>query len=183
MVTKTKAKKSPKKAVKKKVPPKENGRPTKYKKLYDDQAYKLTLLGGVDSELADFFNVVESTLNKWKVDHPSFSESIKNGKDIANANVAASMYQKSIGYSHKEDKIFLHEGKPVIVETTKHYPPDTMAGSLFLRNRSKVKGAIGLGWEDKTKVEQQHRFAGMTDEELDAAMKQKERDLEQSTKD
>jgi len=183
MITKAKAKKSPKKAVKKKSASDNDGRPTKYKKEYDDQAYRLTLLGAVDSELASFFKVEEQTINNWKIKHPNFFESINNGKDIANANVATSMYQKSIGYSHKEDKVFLHNGKPVIVETTKHYAPDTMAGSLFLRNRSKVPGAIGLGWEDKTKVEQQHRFAGLTDEELDAAIKQKERDLEASTKD
>jgi len=187
-MTKTTAKKSPKKAAKKS----EAGRPTKYKKIYDEQAYKLTLLGGVDSELADFFNVTESTLNKWKIDHPLFSESIKNGKDIANANVATSMYQKSIGYSHPEDKIFSggydENGKPrdpLIVGTTKHYPPDTMAASLFLRNRSRVKGAIGLNWQDKTEQEvtNTHKLASLSDEDLDRMLQQRERDLEQSTKD
>jgi hypothetical protein len=33
----------------------ERGRPTKYKEEYNEQAYKLCLLGATDKELADFF--------------------------------------------------------------------------------------------------------------------------------
>lgn len=36
------------------------GRPTKYKKEYDDQAFKLCLLGATDKEIADFFEVNRS---------------------------------------------------------------------------------------------------------------------------
>ena len=56
------------------------GRPTNYKKEYDEQAYKLCLLGATDKEMADFFNVKEQTINNWKKNHPSFFESIKRGK-------------------------------------------------------------------------------------------------------
>ena len=45
------------------------GRPTDYKKEYDEQAYKLTLLGAVDTELANFFNVAEATIHNWKINH------------------------------------------------------------------------------------------------------------------
>lgn len=157
------------------------GAPTRYKKEYDEQAYKLCLLGAVDSELADFFYVTEQTINNWKEAHPKFFESIKNGKDIANANVAASMYQKAVGYSHPEDKIFNNNGEPMVVATTKHYPPDTQAGSLFLRNRTNVAGSIGLNWRDKTEQEvtENVNITDLTDEELTRKIQQLEQAQEQ----
>ena len=160
------------------------GAPSKYRQEYNNQAYKLCLLGAVDSELANFFNVNESTIHKWKIDHPKFSESIKNGKDIANANVAASMYQKAIGYSHPEDKIFNNNGEPMIVKTIKHYPPDTQAGSLFLRNRTSVQGSIGLNWRDKTEQEitANVNLTDLSDEELTRKIKQLEQAQKQSLK-
>ncbi len=150
------------------------GRPTAYKKEYEEQAYKLTLLGAVDTELANFFNVAESTIHKWKINHLKFSESIKNGKDIANANVATSMYQKAIGYSHPEDKIFNNNGEALIVKTTKHYPPDTQAGSLFLRNRTSVAGSLGINWRDKIEQEITGSISltDLSDKELEARIKQ-----------
>ncbi|MCV5625819.1 hypothetical protein OFN31_29725, partial [Escherichia coli] len=48
-----------------------------YQEAYAEQARKLCLLGYTDAELADFFEVSESTINKWKLDYPKFSESIK----------------------------------------------------------------------------------------------------------
>jgi hypothetical protein len=51
------------------------GRPTKYEHEYADQAKKLCFLGFIDRELAGFFEVEESTINKWKKDYPEFLES------------------------------------------------------------------------------------------------------------
>lgn len=117
------------------------GRPTKYKPAYNKQAYKLCLLGATDKDLADFFETAESTINKWKQDFPTFSESIKKGKVKADAEVAESLFKRAKGYSHKEDKIFNDNGTPLIVPTIKHYPPDTAACFIWLKNRA--------GWQDK----------------------------------
>ena len=99
------------------------GRPTRYKAEYTEQAFKLCLLGATDANLADFFEVSEKTINTWKDVHPEFLQSLKAGKDEADANVGERLYQRALGYEHPEDKIFMHEGKPVIVPTVKHYPP------------------------------------------------------------
>ena len=72
---------------------------------YADQALKLCLLGATDKELAEFFSVSEQTLNKWKKDYPEFLESLKKGKNIADANVASRLYNRAIGYSCKATKI------------------------------------------------------------------------------
>ena len=74
------------------------GRPTKYKPEYAEQAYKLCLLGAIDADMADFFNVEVSTLNNWKSEFPEFLESIKKGKMLADANVASRLYQRAMGY-------------------------------------------------------------------------------------
>ena len=53
------------------------GRPSDYKPEYDEQVRKICALGADDKKLADFFNVSESTLNLWKLKHPTFSESLR----------------------------------------------------------------------------------------------------------
>lgn len=116
-----------------------SGAPTKYRPEYDNQAYKLCLLGHTDKELALFFEVAESTINLWKKEHPSFSESLKKGKEIADSNVAESLYRRATGYSHEEDKIFNDNGTPLIVPTTKHYAPDPTAIIYWLNNRQGYK--------------------------------------------
>jgi hypothetical protein len=58
------------------------GRPSKYKPEYCDQVEKLCKLGATDKDIADFFEVEESTINNWKVEHPEFMESIKTVKRL-----------------------------------------------------------------------------------------------------
>lgn len=124
-------------------------RPTKYLEEYNEQAKKLCRLGATDKELADFFEVSESTLNLWKKEHPLFSESLKAGKLLADAEVADKLYKRATGYSHPEDKIFNDNGAPLIVNTEKHYPPDTTAAIFWLKNRRPDR------WKDKREEEGQ----------------------------
>jgi hypothetical protein len=123
------------------------GRPTKYKTEYAEQAYKLCLLGAGDQRLADFFEVDVSTVNKWKLDHPEFSESLKEGKDIADSNVGKSLYQRAVGYSHPDVDIKVIDGEIVVTDLVKHYPPDTTAAIFWLKNRQKDK------WRDQSAID------------------------------
>lgn len=121
------------------------GRPSAYKKEYDELAYKYCLLGATDAQLGDFFDVQESTINNWKKSKPSFLESLKAGKDIADANVAEALYHRAKGYSHPDCKVFMTNTGPEIVPIIKHYPPDTAAAFIWLKNRA--------GWKDKQDIE------------------------------
>lgn len=123
------------------------GRPTLYKEEYNEQARKLCLLGATDKSLADFFGIAESTLNLWKDAHPEFMESIIRGREIADAEIADSLYHRAKGYSHPDVHISSYEGEIKITNITKHYPPDTPAASLWLRNRRPKQ------WRDKQDIE------------------------------
>lgn len=133
------------------------GRPTEYNEDYCEQVEKLCKLGATDSEIADFFEVVESTINLWKLEHPEFSESIKRGKTLADANVADRLYQRAMGYTHDAVKIFPSGGEgedkegnktkgPLVVPYKEHYPPDTAAAIFWLKNRQRKK------WRDKVET-------------------------------
>ena len=132
------------------------GRPTSYKPEYCEQAYKLCLLGADDKRIADFFDIAESTLNNWKIEYPEFMESLKNGKEGADAAIAASLYHRAKGYSHPAVKIFNDQGSPLEVPYTEHYPPDTTAAIFWLKNRQPKQ------WRDKQEVDHQSSDGSMT---------------------
>lgn len=114
-------------------------------------AYKHCLNGCTDKELAEVFEVSESTLNLWKQKHPKFSEAIKKGKRIANAEVAASLFKRATGaFTLPAVKIFQHEGQSYEHEYTERFPPDTTAAIFFLKNRDPEH------WRDR----QQHEVSG-----------------------
>ncbi len=127
------------------------GRLTLYRDEYDEQVYKLCLLSATDAQIGDFFGVTETTVNNWKIAHPSFFESIKKGKIQADANIAESLYNRALGYEHDEDRIFCNaNGEVTTVKTKKHYPPDTAAAFIWLKNRA--------GWKDKQEVDHSGRL-------------------------
>ena len=126
------------------------GRPSKFKPEFVRQAEKLCTIGLTDAELASFFEVSEVTLKAWKHKHPEFLNALKVGKDEADTRVERSLYHRAIGYSHPEEKIFNDGGEPLIVPTTKHYPPDTTAAIFWLKNRKTAE------WRDK----QDHEHSG-----------------------
>lgn len=125
------------------------GRPTRYRREFAEQARKLCLLGATDRDLAAFFGVEERTVNRWKTAHPEFCQSIRAGKDLADAEVADRLYQRAMGYSHGAVKIFgdPKTGESMEVEYEKHYPPDATAARFWLTNRQPER------WRNKQDVE------------------------------
>ncbi|MGZ8220029.1 MAG: hypothetical protein ACXWT0_00125 [Methylobacter sp.] len=135
---------------------------SKYDQRFNEQAYKLCLLGATDEELGDFFNVDESTINRWKISFPIFCESINRGKIAADAEVAASLFKRACGYQYNEVKtkeavvmidlngeaVFSDDLKPVeVVTTVKEVSPDTGAAFIWLKNRR------SKDWKDKQEIE------------------------------
>ncbi len=75
---------------------------TGYRAEYDEQAYNYCLLGATNETLAEFFGVSATTIKKWMNKYPGFKESIRRGKDLADMEVARSLYRRAVGYSYEQ---------------------------------------------------------------------------------
>jgi hypothetical protein len=102
------------------------------------------------------FGVDERTIYDWLVTKPAFSQAVKNGRAVADANVARALYLKATGqWTQPAVKIvakieILPNGTEVksehIVPYTEHFPPDTAAAFIWLKNRRPDL------WRDKKEV-------------------------------
>ena len=136
-----------------------------YKPEFVRQAYKLCLLGAINEDLARFFDVTESTFYKWLSEKEEFSEAIKRGREIADANVGERLYHRAIGYSHESVHVSNYQGDITLTPITKHYPPDTVAAIFWLKNRQPAR------WRDTKHLDVHKRsIDDLTDEELDAEL-------------
>ncbi len=157
---------------KRKANPQKAGRKTKYKPEFDDLGYKYALLSLTDVEMADLFGVPEKTFSNWKKKHPTFRQSINNGKHIADAEVASSLVERAKGYEFEEavpikvKEVKYENGKRVRewekVEVTMVHrvvPPDTRAIQYWLNNRrrKRAEGVDGAAadnsWADRHEVD------------------------------
>lgn len=124
------------------------GRDTKYRPEFNEQARKLCLLGYIDSELAAFFGVCEATINSWKLQFPAFLESIRAGKEAADAEVADSLYRRAIGEELLVERAVKGEdGKTDVITLKQFVPGDVTAQRLWLLNRRQ------RNWRDKQDIE------------------------------
>ncbi len=128
------------------------GRPSKLTPELALKIFMLSRKGLTDKEIANVFDITEQTINNWKKD-PEFFESLKADKKIADLMVERSLFERAIGYEHKETELFCHRGKVISKEITKHYPPDPTSMIFWLKNR------LPKEWRDKSQVDQ-----GFTDE-------------------
>jgi len=121
------------------------GRPTKYSE--NKAAIELLARRGfTDREMATCLQVTEQTFNNWKKRYPKFFESLKANKDIADASVERSLYERACGYSHPDAHISNYQGKITVTDITKHYAPDPTSMIFWLKNRQPTK------WRDKQDI-------------------------------
>ncbi|WP_051664288.1 hypothetical protein [Dyadobacter crusticola] len=119
-----------------------SGRPSNFKpELHPDLTYRLCCVGLTDADLAFVFDVSEATLNNWKSQHGEFSKRMKQGKTVADAKVAHSLFKRATGYEQIEKGLVEIETaengtemKPV--EIRRHIPADVNAIIIWLRNRT-----------------------------------------------
>jgi hypothetical protein len=138
------------------------GRPTKYDpKQHPKKVRELAAAGFTDKRIAAFFEISESTLNLWKLEHTKFSEHLHQGRHGDLLDLTKSLGKKAKGYRYKEVKqviapagtrIEMHpdpadssklievsvDYPATVIETTetiKHLPPDVAALRFMLANR------------------------------------------------
>lgn len=137
------------------------GRPTNYRPEYVEQVLKYALLGLKDSEIAPLFDISEATLNNWKNEYPEFLESIKEGREKADANVAKSLYHRAKGYMVKEvtyekieNKKEAEEGMEVTDEGELEIDPDT---NEMYKKKVVVKEVVPDVWAQRFWLMNRHR--------------------------
>jgi len=148
--TKPKAKGKPKALPKAVKPKKVTGRPPIHYDVgfHPEQAYKYALLGLTQLKMAELFGISEDTFYEWKKKYKEFSESIENGGDKADAEVANSLHKRALGYVKTVEQAFkVKKGKDMevveIVTLKQEEAPDTKAATLWLSNRQRNK------WKDR----------------------------------
>jgi hypothetical protein len=165
------------------------GRPTLYQERYAEEGRKLCELGATDAQMADFWGVHENTVLNWRKAYPEFAREVRLGKIWADAQVAEALYRRGIGYSHPAVKIMQHEGKPVVVEYTRHFPPDPQACIFWLKNRQpellkdvKSREVANTNRDVHMSLEEERRLAQAEAEEilksLQSPARVRERDTE-----
>jgi len=124
------------------------GRKTAYRPEFVAQAEKLAAMGATDLDLATFFEVGITTVQRWMVAHPEFRGAVMKYKAGADDRVERSLYQRAVGYSHEAVRIFMPAGakEPVLVPYIEHVPPDANAAKAWLMNRRPKQ------WREKIEV-------------------------------
>lgn len=117
------------------------GRPTLFNEVIHTKIVELAEGGATDDEIASFIGVHVNTLGLWKRKHQDLMWALKEAKGLADELVEASLFRRACGYSHPAEKHFLqtdrHTGEVNVITHayTEHFPPDTVAGIFWLKNR------------------------------------------------
>lgn len=125
------------------------GRPSKFDESKKEIMEKLYKRGFTDAEVAEIIGVTDRTINNWKIERPSFFQSLKDWKVDADRQVERALYERACGYNAPEEKQFFDpKNKEVIThQAIKHFPPDPTSMIFWLKNRQPKK------WRDKQEVE------------------------------
>lgn len=152
---------------------KRTGREPIYDYTFPARARHIALLNpkAKSADFAEVFQVATATIDGWKQRHPEFKRAIEIGKFLAATNVVKALYERALGYTHAEEKIFSHAGnqwsnpRVVRVRTRRHYPPDTEAAIKILAavhpeiwgqtrvQHGGIPGGSPIGMRDETKSE------------------------------
>ncbi|MGA2104207.1 MAG: hypothetical protein ABSG06_02310, partial [Methanoregula sp.] len=113
------------------------GRPTLYDSAYHPRkAAQLALMGLTDVQMAMVFDINESTLNRWKIRYPSFSQSIKKSKYLVDCTVENSLFKRALGMETTQKKIVEYpDGRMRKEIAVKFVPPSLSAIIFWLTNR------------------------------------------------
>lgn len=113
------------------------GAPAKYNpEVHPAWAASLASMGATNAGIAEGMGIACCTLYKWQSGHPEFAESLKAGKEAADARVEGSLYARAMGCEVAEVRVTENrDGTKTTVTTTRQLPPDVTACIFWLKNR------------------------------------------------
>ena len=137
-------------------PKRPRGRPPKYRPEFAERVTDLCLLGATNEELAKVFGVDDATIYGWLDTMPEFSRGHKTRARVGRrAGLARPLPQGNGEWTQPAVKIatkieILPDGREIksehIVPYVEHFPPDTAAAFIWLKNRQPHR------WRDKKEV-------------------------------
>lgn len=142
------------------------GRDSLYDPSMNDAVRKLALLGLTDEEMAAFFGIHVRTFHRWKDEYPAFCHSLNEGKTIADANVAESLYKRATGEFVVVEKMHVNKqtGEASTVKLTQYVPGEAGAAMNWLKNRRRQD------WQDKVDHSHSGTIELVSKEQRDAAV-------------
>jgi hypothetical protein len=75
------------------------GRPSKFTPEMLPTVRDAARLGATECQLAAMLGIAVSTLSEWKASNAEFSDALKEGKAIADAEVAGSLFRRAVGFT------------------------------------------------------------------------------------
>ncbi len=101
--------------------------------------------GLIDTQIAENIGIVPSTFYEWKKKYPEFSEALKDGKEVADAQVVNALHRSAVGYYYSEETV-TNTGQ--VVSVRKYSKPNITAGIFWVKHR------VPEDWRDKQEIEQ-----------------------------
>ena len=123
------------------------GRPSALGKVDVEYVKSLALAGCTMEQIAAACCCSIRAVYRYMAKSSKFKAAVTECAELADAMVKTSLWERANGYSHPEENAFQYKGAPVIVHTTKHYPPDTAAAFIWLKNRKPKE------WRDRKDIE------------------------------
>lgn len=120
----------------------------KFNENLKERILKLAEEGKTIKEIAYFLGICERSIYNWLGKYKDFKEALQKSKSVANEIVEATLFQRAIGYTHKETKVFFDSQSLSTVEhkVDKHHPPDITAAKFWLINRDPDR------WKEKQEI-------------------------------
>ena len=116
-----------------------------------EQVTNYCLLGATEEQLGAFFGYDRPTWQYWMKHSQELRDAVDAGSTLADAEVAAAMKRRAMGYDYVRQKLLVDKhGNGQVYDLTDHIPPDTTAGKFWLTNRAPNR------WSDR----QDHKHTG-----------------------
>lgn len=103
-------------------------------------ALKSTL--GIVTDACKIIDLDPSTHYKWMKSDAEYKKQVDELQDLALDFVESKLFETIRGVELPEDKIFNHEGVPLIVPTVKRYPPSDANIRWYLDRKGRKRGYI-----------------------------------------
>lgn len=166
------------------------GRPLSFKPLYVDQVVALARLGATRQDMALFFHVNDSTIDRWIKREKAFGGALREGRIESDLKIANTLYRKALGFEWVEEKAVKVKNADggwdvVVVPVRRVAQPDTTALIYWIKTRRpdlwSEKRTLELVGADggPVKTESTLKVEALDDETLEgllAAMDERERE-------